>query len=52
MLAARIRTIALPGVGCGVGRVLISGGEEVEVRTRARWVFGSSWEDIFVEQSL
>ncbi len=40
MLAARIRTVAAPGVGWGVGRVWGWGGEEVEGRTRARWVGG------------
>jgi len=35
-----MRTIALPGVGAGVGRVWIVGGSDVEVTTRARWDWG------------
>ncbi len=45
--AARMRTMALPGVGVGVGRVWTVRGEVVEVTTRARWVWGRV-EDIFV----
>lgn len=32
--------MALPGPGVGVGSVWMVGGEDVEVRTRARWVGG------------
>lgn len=35
-----MRTTALPGPGFGVGIVWTVGGEEVEVRMRARWVSG------------
>ena len=39
-----MRTTALPGPGFGVGIVWTVGGEEVEVRMRARWVSGRvSW---------
>lgn len=40
MFAASIRTNALPGPALGVGMVLTSGGCDVEVSTRARWVAG------------
>lgn len=33
--------MALPGPGVGVGIVWTVGGVEVEVRMRARWVWGS-----------
>ena len=39
--ASRMRTMALPGVGEGVGVCWMVGGEEVEGRMRARWVGGS-----------
>ena len=38
-----MRTTALPGPGLGVGSVWTVGGEEVEVKTRARWVWGRGW---------
>jgi hypothetical protein len=33
--------VALPGVGCGVGRVVSVRGVEVDVTWSARWVGGS-----------
>lgn len=38
-----MRTMALPGLGFGVGTVWTVGGEELEVTMRARWVFGRVW---------
>lgn len=45
MPAARMRTMALPGVGCGVGWVVVTWrGVEREGRIRARWVGG--WDSM------
>jgi hypothetical protein len=51
MLQASMRTMTLPGPAWGVGMVLTSGGEEVEVRTRARCVLGRSCAVVILTES-
>lgn len=44
-----MRIIALPGFGCGVGRVFSLMPVSGVSRRRALWVGGRDWDDIWME---